>query len=1441
MNETRRAARINIKAVIILVAVVGVLGAAAVGGRYWRRRHAAANALIAGKAALEAKDWKSASKHLRLYLASNPDDEPMLRAYAAANLDVRPVGASHVGAAISAYRRLLRHHPGDEDVSHKLARLYFQIREFSDCVYICAERLKVAPDDVVVRLLRARALFLSEHVDEAEVELTAIVEKHPTNVKAFALLSAIALNADGDRSVAAQQWVDRAVASNPGSAEAWTQRGRYRRIVGHDSAAAQSDLEAAMKLSLDDPVVALSLADEWIIWKRFDQAAVALAAVDRAETATLEHLDIDAEALRLAKFVTNAKMLSDDPSTSGEAELANRALAELSGVHRDRFVPTAIELYLVAGDVGSAERVLADYRSMLEERVSGGVEGSEFLVVSARVALAAGRPREAIALVLEARERSGDTPAGLKILASALAEAGDTVRAKDALVQYVRLMPQDGQALLELATARRNQDWSEVLKYAVASGKAQPTLRAKLLEFEARLALSRGRVDEPARLGAMREALAALRDEYPESVGVRLLVASVAVRQERDADAVSELQSAIRDCTQPLPAALELIDHFVRKGAMDEARDVATAAVGRHGDVAISWTRLAAVQDRDGKPEEAEQTLTKAVAALAGDERLAAQKALAEFLLLRGDRDRGISLLREIVTEHTEEIPARRFLLSLSEIRKKPSEAAKLVDSINKIEGDGGVQWKLEQARLWLDADDWHDHVSDITGLLSACVEATPTWDEPIVVLGDLNRRLGNLREAERVYRDLLARNAASFVVVDRLVDLLKRQGRLAEAEVVLKGAPGLTDALRAHRVDLAIGRGAIDEAVRDLERRVAARPDDVAARIQLVRLVYKTTEDRPRALRLLDEAAAIAPDDPELLRARVSLLHVSGEKDKAMALLDSEVARLDSFEVYWLRARYLAESGMFDRAEQDYRQLTTRPESRTAAYGLLASFLAGHGRTADAIEALDEGLSQDPDNDVLQRGLLDLLVRSKVASHRARARDLLAELNKRFPGDASLLRASAKFALTDTAPGSRDVAAETLEAVVLLNPADTAAHLSLVALARARGDSNKARSLVARGLVTSPDNVGLRMARINVELDFGNTRVAAQLGRDLFQEDESNLHVCETLAGMFRRVGDLESARAYNDRALELAPDDEASNLLRAVILASGGDAASARKHLEAYVGTAGAESVGAHTRLAGLCTADGDYAAAERLLSRADELSPNDSRVAVERLRLIGTQKRFAEVAAVVAPFDKTVGGSAVVVLAGAHVMASSVDAHDRELGLTMFRRVVQLDPLNFGAYRGMAGLAYAMGDYAGAIAALKSILAIDDDEVSAINDLAWMLAHHRGADGLKEAERLVGRGVARYPTDIHLLDTRGVILFKLERYPEARRDLERCIELAEGEVATHAHALLHLAQVLVKMDGESSAARATLTKAEALGDAQPVFTDEDRTLIKQLLDGL
>lgn len=1455
MKPVRQSARINVKALVILGVVAALLmGGAAVGYKV-RKRIMANRALAAGKAALEKEDWAEACKHLRIYLSKQRDDATMLARYAEANLSVRPPEAKYIRAALGAYRRLLRDKPGDDQICEKLARLYLRGRNFNEAAYICQQRLDADPADPDAALMLGRALIAQRKHEEADEVLRGLVEGHPDQVAAYGLLSTLAMEEDlFSAADTAAQWLNQAVEENPESAEARAQRARFYRREGNE-VAAREDLEAADARQPEDPSVRLLLAGEWMSWGNLEKAQAELKAVEQVDAKLLDEFDLDPDRFALNRFGSAARLrlallrsaaeespeLADQALLrSAAAKLADQALEELPERYRAPFLPVAVDLYLAGARVEQARNAVEQYREVQTPSEASALRTEQLAVLDAAVTGAEGKPYAAIELLGPVVVTNPEYAQAWRLLWRAYDRTGQRRRAWEALEAYVAVArrPGDPVATLALAKAYRGRDWARVLEYAGRVEQARPDdLDPKLLRIEAILR-GGGGTAAASRVAVLSAELAALREVHPGSDGIYLLQALIAHMSGRLDDTAAVLEQAIADCDSPLRAALQLAAVRADNGQTDKALEVCQAAVERLPDLAAPRIALAELQLAADRASDARSTLAEAVEDLADEEKLRATYALALYMLSHDERPDAIELLKGVAAERTDDVRPRLELLRILEVRSNAQESQKLVKELNRIEGDTGLHWQVQQARLWLEGEGWRQHEQEIRDSLTRCIAADPGWSEPVLGLGYLYELLGQNNQAEEVYRRAVDSYPDQIDVASRLLRLLERQRRFADAGSILERMPPNLPALSAHRVDTAIGLGEYDSAIEELQPRIAADPDDAAGRVLLARVIYGYKKDADAAFNLLEEAESIAPDLFAVLRTRAEILHAEGRDEEALELLNAAVDRRNDFLAYSLRAQYYAATDRPDLAEKDHIHLTTLPESSADGFLLLGNFYYRDRKTAQAIAAWDAGLEADPEHVGLQRVLAKALLISSEPQKRQRGLTMLRNLSRQLPDDADLLAVRAGLLIDEHTPEAAQEASALLERVVGLHPQNVAAHLQRIKLAHQRGDLDQAGEFLTQALGANPKNAELTLAHAMLEVQRNNPGVARELAKYVLEIDPKSVPARNLLADLALRAGDTDSAQLFNNEAMDLAPTDEIAHLVRAGILDARGMRDEAIEGLESYRRTdAGRDSVAPLLVLAELYSGQGDFAAAQERLAEAAQLAPDNVAVFLERLQWLAAQEQFDEIVAALADRRAEYPDEAAVLLLGGRILLSTgVNGHMREAKV-LFERAVALDPDHVEAHLKLAQVAYLLDEVDVAEQAYRRILEpeLEPYHRQALNDLAWILGVDQ--DKTDEALELADKGVDRYPDNPHLLDTRGVLLTNLDRLEDARADLEKCLTVSADLPATQARALLHLARVHVKQ-GEFTAAGQRLNEALVIDRQYDVLTSDERAEIEQLM---
>ena len=1503
MISERKPAKINWKLLLILVAALVLLGTGMVVARYVRKEIIASRGLASGQAAFQQGNWKEAATNLRDYLERFPDNPEVLEQYARANLLVRPLEVGNILAAIDAYRRILRLSPDNASVYRPLAILYAYTGQSGELGYIAEQRLKQAPGDPDATIWLAQSLAAQTDRtkrEEAQAKLEELVNAaskqagpSASYVKACILLSAIAASSDSKTARQdALKWLDRALERDPGSADVYLARTRVRLLPPRPEgkaeqdaflAAARTDLERADALQpLDkpsDPDVRLGLAAAWMRHGVLAKAEVELNALDAmlvpvkdaegntagyyigepakdsAGTLTgyragegkdpLAYDIVDPMDLVAARFNLRSRIVASGRSPSEGVALADETLAAVkSGRHRLSVLPSAIELYAVGGKVAEARACLDEYVKANE--VQPVPEPREKVAwLEALVAQAEGEPSRVVALLEPV------TAAGLldyrawMLLVQAYRQTSQPQLAARALGECRRLSPRDASLMRWLAREYRSQGrWSEALQAASAASRlAADDLPTTLLRIEIAIAAvpepadARGKAD----LGALAKELAALRREHTEVVPVRVLQATIAMKQGRLDDAQKELEETIKTYpeAETLGARMMLAQIHVRQQRTDDALRTCREASDKYKKQAAPWQALAEVLASNKQYDEARAALQAAVKEVESREDKRDLKAQLDLLeIANGSPQSRTERAKALVKEDTDDVRAALRLLQFPEIRNDEALAQALVNKIRDVQGENGILGRLYQVELWMSQNRWRDKQKEIADALNRCMAADPRWSEPVLLLGAMHERLADLDGAEAVYQRALASNPEATDVADRLMVLLERRGRFTDAKEVLdkvgKG-PGVLD---AHRWRVAYGEGNVAQAVEQLRLRIAQDPKDPVSRVDLARVLYEQKRDVDAAMKYLDEAAAIAPESLVPVATKVAILEREGRRDEARRQLDAEVAKRNSFAAYLVRADYRAATGDTALAEQDYAHLTT--------FGMdgdghlrLARFYADSGNWDKAVNTLEEGAKAYPANRVLQDRLMRALLSRNKGDDHARASQILAALEKTNPNDPGVLGIRALELLREGKQESTQKAQQLLERVVQLAPSAVDAYLALFGLAMDRMDIAGARDLAIRATEANPGHRDLLLARAEAERRLGNLGMARELVRTLLKQnpdDPGSLDALVSLAGSPPDAKALEEAQVLANQAANRKPSDERLQLVvaRALDVAGQRDAAIAR--LDAYRQTeAGRSSVNVLLALADLYRAAGNLAACKDRIEQASRLAPDHPGVVQQQILYLAAAKQFDEIASLMSALARKQPGDAGTFLLAAKVLHSGgADAH-RKAAKACYEEALRSAPLMTEALLGLALLAYQGGDIGGAEMAYVKVIEAHPNNPPALNDLAWILSESK--HDYKRALELADRAVALAPDDDHLRDTRGVVLMRLGRLQDARKDFEKMASLNPPDSPRRAKALLQLGRVCAKMKDADQAKR-YLEEALQIDSRKSVFSAEERAEARQML---
>lgn len=1487
MPSSRGAAgRVNLKVVAILVAAVIVVGGGLYAARAIRRQVISSRALAAGQAAFDKGDWPAAAKEFHLYLNYNPGDADALRKWGRACLSAEPVETQYLQSAITAHRQLVSLNPADTSNYEMLVRLYASVSDAIQLSHTVEQWVKHSPDSREAAYWQALALVAQGKPGNAAERLESLVSGiespagavDPAHAKACVMLSILAQTRN--ETSQAEHWLSRALAHDPQAPEPLAYQARLRRLSlssaasGQEQArmieAARRDLATADARATENAEVGLMIVEEWTALGDLPRAQAVLDRLDALDRDAKQAAFIDLRRWTLTRFLVASELaMRQTHIRAGSAEttpaapaanaalaaLADQALAELAdrGM-RFTALPSVIRLYLAAEKLTAAEHALKEYRELVHLLQAPAETQDMATLLGAAMDLANGRPWHALSVLEPITERRTDNILAWQLLVEACRRTDQPKREYQALMGLARArgrsqadaLAMDSESLFGLIRGQLAK--GELAKVAELARQAQLVnpesagdFHLIALQAETRMASQAGTAERDRQLAKITEELAALRLAQPTRCEVRVLQANIAQVFGQAQEAEQTLRQAIQECENVESAELALALLLNGMNRPEEALQVAQAACRRHPSRPQPWALLSRLHRQAGQADKAVAALAEGVQTVESPrDRENLQTRLAVLLVLEDQLEEGLAMLRRLAEQYPQSVRTRSLLLSLPEVTNDRSAAQALVDEIRQIQGDAGLQWRLHQADLWLAEPDWRNRQAEIAALLRRCLEADPQWSTPALLLSLMHERMGDLTQAEEVCRRVLAVNPTAVGVADRLVALLMRQNRAAEAMRVLDQLSVGAEATSQRRLALAMDAGNLEEAAAELYGRIDRGTDGAGSRILLARVTYAQSRDAAKALALLDEARAIDGNTAAIAAARVAIVEAEQGPDEARKLLDEYVAQEDSFEAHLLRGVFFQRQGQNEQAEQDYARLVALND-QPSAYAAVAGFYANTGRPDEALKTLRQGIQAHPDGVVLKRDLITTLLWRATPADRAEADALLSDLEQEGSPNAFVLRARAGYLLNDPDTPDLDRARVLLERAADMEPSAIQCHTSLINIAMRQKDYRRAREVCLRALGANPGEPRLLLAQGRVELFLGNLSAAVPLLRQAVQAGSAERDAVGLMTDAVLALGrreDIQEARALVTAKLIRTPHDEMLQVADARLLVRLDRSDEAVQNLESFCqADAGKSGTRALTFLAEMHRVAGRQAEADRWLTQAENAAPEDMQVKQQRLVWFGAGGQFDQAMTLADQMAAKPETPAQTLAVAAGVMAASPEPAHRARAHSLYTQALSRDPQFLPAKLGMAYLAYIGGDVGLSEKLYRDVLATDPDNVQALNDLAWILCENRGQT--EEALALADRGVMLNPDDRSLRDTRGVILAKLPgRQRDALRDFQRALALAAPQSPGQARALLSLGRTLVGM-GDLEQARQYLNQASQLKAIDGLYGPVEAAEVDRLLE--
>ncbi|MBN1788219.1 MAG: tetratricopeptide repeat protein [Sedimentisphaerales bacterium] len=1379
----------NWKLAAVLVIGLAIVTITAYGLRQWRRSSRSENAIKIGNQAYAKKQWEQAATHFGRYIVVNPSDVSVLLKYADAQLNIRPLKTNNIQHAIGSYRNILRMEKDNLEAALKLTELYLGMRMPGEAELIAQRILEVKPDAEMQRML-ALAFIGQRKFSQAVSELNNIIENEPNFISAYETLWQLTKQRPEVSTEVPDYWLDKAVENNPSSAMAYIIRANSH-IIDKDMKKALTDLDIAEKQDMSDSKIRLRLATGFINAE----------ALDRAE----EHLKIlqGIESDNLELWQAWAQLAQQSGSEEKMLQVAEAGLQELSAYPWD-FMITAVELFLRGGKPDHADECLSQLRQ--RDIALASVAFYEGLVAEQK-----GSVLKAIKCWQRAIELGNKSPRVRLALALGFSRLGDNQSALRELKTLTLENPDFFEGYLTLARlSAKIGDWEQTADVADKAIQLVPTnLGAALLRLQAQVELlSTGAESELVE--NIKRQLSAMEKATSDAVSVKLVRFRLAIKQgELDyaETLINELRQDKPDNPKITIAQLELL---IAMNKTKEAISTFNTLIEQYPQMTESVVTFASLMAQRNDYEKCESIIKDALVRI--KEPQAQQRLsllLVQYYMEWKQQDKAYNFLNTFVKKFPDDISVRRRLITFEIMKKNLEKAQEYVDKIKALEGEDGWQWRYEQARVWYDSDDFENLYTQIVSLLKENLLLDLDDQASRILLAAAYEKSGDIQLSLSMYRQALERSPRDVRIIVPVISALYRAGEYNEADEILNRTVVeklYHPDLQAIQLRSYLREGQLDSASRIMSELLASDPNDKAVMLSFALLKIRQ-EKFDQADELLNKLIAMEPDVLPVIVAQIQSKILQNKDEEAVKICDETVAKLNNAEAYILRARTLASLKQTDKAIKDINYIVSAEPNNVNVWVSSSDFYRSIGQHDKAAADIKHAISLAPDNLAIQKRAIMLFLASRNSDMIQQGKTILENALKLAPDDIDLLMHRARLNIADGTAPALAGAADILEKVTQRQPQIDEAWVMLGNLLLRQGQSSRAMDTALRGLVNNPNNKLLLLLKANVEASQSPVLAIPTL-KSLREIEPNDFEVTLNLANAYINADEYAKAVNLLKEQLNNNADDESRqrcNIALAVAMFKNGQKDEA-----------------------------------DKILTSLAQSSPDDSRILLAQINLLMEDGRYGDITNSVTDWFRQYPQNTRILIAIADRLMTAKDQSQKayETAESILRMVMAKDPNDAAAAQMLAIIMQISARSTEAIELNQKLLELNPSNVVAMNNLAWMLCEEKGQ--YQQAIDIANEGLEIAPQYVDLIDTRGMVYYRLGQYDKAIEDFTVCIKLYPTDAPGRVNSFLHLAKAFIgaeKKDKAIEYLNKTLNIQNQFGGLTPEDLDEARSLLEAL----
>jgi tetratricopeptide (TPR) repeat protein len=581
--------------------------------------------------------------------------------------------------------------------------------------------------------------------------------------------------------------------------------------------------------------------------------------------------------------------------------------------------------YLQTGDALNGVREQVRAADLLPDHVDVQIDAGNLLLLI-------GRFEDAKARAAKALEKEPKNVRAQVLMGNALAGLKDFDAAIDEVEEALRLDPEQISTYatlgtIQMATGNR-QAAQETFTRALARDPSSLVAQLALANFYWTV----GQLPEAEKL------LLKAASTAPDDIRVNRAVANLFLSTNRVAQAEPYLQ-AITKIDKSASSRLTLADYYIATGRTQDAVPLLKAMETDPAWSARAGTRLAGIDIRNGKRDDAERRIDDLLKTHGSDTEALLLKA--SILVSKKQVDEAVKAVDSAIAANPRSAQAQFARGKLAVLQRRQDDAINAFSEALR-RNPRAAEAQVELAKLHLAKG----AIGTSVDLAGQAAKNDPSSVEAKLVLARGFLAQHDYVRSEAILREMVAANPKSAAAHTQL---------------------GFVLALKRNR----------DGATKEYEQALTLDPLYLEATSGLISLDL-ALKNQLQALKRVDARLAKTPDDSDALLLAGRTYFATGDRKTGETLMrraiDTNPANLEAYESL---GRLYITSGRLAEAKKEFESLANRQERPVAALTVVGMLNEATGQTKDAQAAYEKALQNDPSAAVAANNLAWIFVDS--------------------------------------------------------------------------------------------------------------------------------------------------------------------------------------------------------------------------------------------------------------------------------------------------------------------------------------------------------------------------------------------------------------------------------------------------------------------------------